>query len=270
MNGIHALFDELWKDYTQRLCPSALKIHDVFYDGRPLINDHIALRTFGHEKTALMRLAAHFIALGYVQKGEYYFKAKKLYARHFEHPQLDFPKVFISELLIKQCTRQLQKTIEKLLENVEISLLEESSFLYNGRMWDIDFNTYKLLANESEYAAWVAAHGFGANHFTLSLSHLNNISEIKDVNSVLRQAGFLINTSGGDVKGCPNVYLEQSSIKADTVAVIFNDNERRDIELMIPGGFYEFAKRYHLPSGHLFQGFIEASADKIFESTNKK
>ena len=269
MSGINALFDELWKDYTQRLCPSALKIHDMLYEGRPLINDHIALRTFGHEKTGLLRLAAHFIALGYVQKGEYHFKAKKLYACHFEHPDSNYPKVFISELLLKRCSSQLQDTVQDLLEKVEVSLLEESAFLYNGRMWDIDFNTYKLLENESEYAAWVGAHGFGANHFTISLSHLNNINEIKDINSFLRQAGFSVNTSGGDVKGSPDLYLEQSSTKADTVPVIFNDNERGNIQRMISGGFYEFAKRYPLPTGHLFQGFIEASADKIFESTNK-
>ena len=34
--------------------------------------------------------------------------------------------------------------------------------------------------------------------------------------------------------------------------------------------YYELAKRYPLPSGELFQGFVPASADKIFESTDAK
>lgn len=269
MGKIDFLFNALWRDYTQRLCPSASKVHALLYEGVPLINDHIALRTFGHEKTSLMHLAAPFIELGYVQKGEYNFKEKKLYGRHFEHPDLSFPKVFISELLLKKCSLQLQETVENFLEEVDESAFNHSAFLYSGRMWDIDLNTYQQLANESEYAAWVAAHGFGANHFTVSVNHLHEINEIDKINSVLRQAGFVINTSGGDVKGSPDVYLEQSATMADIVPVFFNDHEWGNVKAMIPGGFYEFAKRYSLPSGALFQGFVEASADKIFESTDK-
>ena len=36
----------------------------------------------------------------------------------------------------------------------------------------------------------------------------------------------------------------------------------------IPGCYYEFAKRYPDSSGQLYQGFVAASADKIFESTD--
>jgi hypothetical protein len=32
--------------------------------------------------------------------------------------------------------------------------------------------------------------------------------------------------------------------------------------------WYEFARRDVLPTGELFQGFVPASADKIFESTD--
>ncbi len=37
----------------------------------------------------------------------------------------------------------------------------------------------------------------------------------------------------------------------------------------IPGCYYEFAKRYPLANGKLYQGFVAKSADKIFESTNR-
>ena len=40
--------------------------------------------------------------------------------------------------------------------------------------------------------------------------------------------------------------------------------------VQIPSCFYEFAQRYELPDGKLYQGFVAASADKIFESTNAK
>jgi hypothetical protein len=41
-----------------------------------------------------------------------------------------------------------------------------------------------------------------------------------------------------------------------------------DTSLSIPSCFYEFAQRYRLPDGNLYQGFVAANADKIFESTN--
>ncbi|MFP5459729.1 MAG: DUF1338 domain-containing protein, partial [Bacteriovoracia bacterium] len=62
----------------------------------------------------------------------------------------------------------------------------------------------------------------------------------------------------------PSVYLEQSSTLANNIAVTFDDGE-----LTIPACYYEFARRYPLPSGDLYQGFVAASADKIFESTSK-
>jgi len=49
------------------------------------------------------------------------------------------------------------------------------------------------------------------------------------------------------------------------VHVTFSDTEHT-----IPGCFYEFAKRYPQSNGSLYQGFIAASADKIFESTDNK
>ncbi|GAM56151.1 hypothetical protein JCM19231_5246 [Vibrio ishigakensis] len=57
--------------------------------------------------------------------------------------------------------------------------------------------------------------------------------------------------------------LEQSSTMADKVDVAFSDAVHS-----IPGGFYEFAKRYQDNQGELYHGFVAASADKIFESTN--
>jgi hypothetical protein len=50
---------------------------------------------------------------------------------------------------------------------------------------------------------------------------------------------------------------------ADTADVTFSDGV-----LSIPSCFYEFAQRYKLNSGEYYQGFVAASADKIFESTN--
>lgn len=50
----------------------------------------------------------------------------------------------------------------------------------------------------------------------------------------------------------------------DKVEVILSDQMVR-----LLGGFYEFDKRYPMANGKLYSVFVEASADKIFESTNQ-
>ncbi|MCG3725203.1 DUF1338 domain-containing protein [Vibrio cincinnatiensis] len=262
---IEQLFQSLWNDYTSRLCPSAEKVHQLLQEGHPLINDHIALRTFNLAPLPLAKLAEPFLSLGYQVAGDYSFPSKKLQAQHFEHPDPQQPKVFISELKVSECSTALQHIVTKLIKQVEITPLTRHDFLFAGRLWDICYADYLTLAQESEYAAWVAAHGYGANHFTVSINQLSAFDDVKAINDHLRHAGFSINDSGGEVKGSPAVLLEQSSTMADRVPVEFSDRSER-----IPGGFYEFAKRYPMKNGQLYQGFVAASADKIFESTDRK
>ncbi|SDH85873.1 protein of unknown function [Vibrio xiamenensis] len=258
------LFASLWKDYIQRLCPSAQQVHQLLEEDKPLINDHIALRTFNLQPLGLMTLAKPFIELGYQPGGDYVFESKKLVAKHFEHPDPDLPKVFISELKVEECSLELQAIVQRLVAQVDSEHFKGSDFLYQGRPWQLSQQEYQTLAGESEYAAWLAAHGYGANHFTVSVNQLNRFEQVKQVNDHLRESGFTINESGGEVKGTPDVLLEQSSTMADKVVVKFSDGE-----LVIPGGFYEFAKRYPQADGKLYSGFVAASADKIFESTDR-
>ncbi len=257
------LFQSLWNDYIQRLCPSAQKVHQLLQEDEPLINDHIALRTFNVEPLGIATLAQPFLDAGYKACGDYQFESKKLVAKHFEHPDPKQPKVFISELKVDECSTELQSIVAKLVEQLDTSSLKGYEFLFNGRLWDLSFADYQLLAKESEYASWLAAHGYGANHFTVSVNQLGKFDEVKVVNDHLRNQGFNINEFGGEVKGSPEVLLEQSSTMADKVSVTFSDGPQ-----LIPGGFYEFAKRYPMADGELYPGFVAASADKIFESTN--
>ncbi len=258
------LFQSLWNDYITRLCPSADKVHRLLEEDEALINDHIALRTFNIAPLGIDTLAKPFLALGYKVCGDYVFESKKLVAKHFEHPDPLQPKVFISELKVEECSPQLQSIVAKLMEQVDAAKLEGNAFLYSGRLWDLSFADYQVLAQESEYASWLAAHGYGANHFTVNVNQLNTFTEVKQVNDHLREAGFTINEAGGEVKGSPEVLLEQSSTMADKVPVAFIEGTE-----IVPGGFYEFAKRYSMANGELYTGFVAASADKIFESTNR-
>ncbi|MBQ4833453.1 DUF1338 domain-containing protein [Pseudoalteromonas sp. MMG010] len=264
--NVNTLFENLWENYLT-VTPSAEKIHTLLGSSQSndIINDHIALRTFNIEKVGLEKLAAHFIALGYKECGEYHFKAKKLYAKHYEHTDPNQPKVFISELLVEQCSEQLQKIVYDMVENIDENSITNSDFLYSGTHWQVSSQTYKRLLEESEYAAWMSAWGYRANHFTVNINALSHFENITQVNDALKNAGFKLNSSGGEIKGSPAVLLEQSSTLADQYPVEFSDTK-----INIPSCFYEFAIRYPQANGQLYTGFVAASADKIFESTNTR
>ena len=142
-----------------------------------------------------------------------------------------------------------------------LSLKKEADFL-GGRFWNINYETYTQLAKESEYASWLYIWGFCPNHFTVSVNHLKNFSNLRDVNNLLKEQGYKLNSSGGDIKGSPSDLLEQSSIMADKIEIDFGDRKAGQL-------LYEFAKRYLDQNKQLYQGFVTSSADKIFESTNK-
>ena len=256
------LFNNIWNNYLE-VTPSADKIHQLLGSGNDLINDHVAYRTFNHEKVNIEKLSAHLIALGYKECGEYHFEAKKLYAKHFEHENTELPKVFISELLTEKFSPEVQAIISKIVDSIDEATVADSSFLFSGKTWDISFSDYQVLLDESEYAAWLSAWGYRANHFTVSINHLENFSDIEAVNDAVKDGGFTLNVSGGEVKGDEAVKLEQSSTIADKHLVEFSDKTAE-----IPSCFYEFAKRYPTLNGQLYTGFVAASADKIFESTN--
>lgn len=265
-NNVDTLFDNLWSNYLE-VTPSAIKVHELLGSTQQsdVINDHIALRTFNLEKVGLEKLAAHFLAVGYKECGEYHFEAKKLYAKHFEHSDPTKPKVFISELLVEKCSDSLQKIVKEMVDQIDEEAITAENFLYSGTHWQVSNETYKTLLEESEYAAWMSAWGYRANHFTVSINHLANFETIEAVNASLKESGFELNTSGGEIKGSPEVLLEQSSTLADHANVVFSDGE-----FSVPSCFYEFALRYSKPDGEIYTGFVAASADKIFESTNAR
>lgn len=259
-----ALLDKMWQDYIT-INPLAKKISDLLTNqGEEVANDHIALRTFNHPRVNVDVVAKPFLESGYVYKGDYHFPEKKLYAKHYEHSDSSLPKIFISELRLEEFSSKLQKTVSDLVDQIPAGLESQFDFSSIGRPWKLSVEVYSELMKESDYAAWVAAFGYRPNHFTVFINDLKNFSDISVLNSYLKEQGFKLNASGGEIKGSKDVCLEQSSTLANNIEVTFEDGK-----LTIPACYYEFAKRYPLPNGELYQGFVAASADKIFESTSK-
>ncbi|MEM1008095.1 MAG: DUF1338 domain-containing protein, partial [Myxococcota bacterium] len=210
-------------------------------------------------------LEKHILALGYKRLAPYTFEQKKLRAFGYVHSVPGYPKVFLSELETAKFSKQLQDIVHGLCAQVDASRVEEASVFWAGLLWDIiTYETYQTLLAESEYAAWVAVMGLRANHFTIDVNALKTLKSIEEVLDFVQDEGYTLNTSGGRVKGSPQVLLEQGSTMADRIEWTFQGGEKH----VIPTCYYEFARRYPDASGNLYQGFVAASADKIFESTN--
>jgi hypothetical protein len=259
------LFEKLWIQYSCEN-PSAGRIYDLFKkEGERVINDHIAFRTVNDPRVNIEVLGQSFLKLGFVEKESYYFDQKKLNARHYEHPEKpELPRVFISELLLEEFSNELRHTIIGVLDDVPAKVLADDNLILSGSIFHpTKYETYNKLRNESEYAAWFYVYGFRANHFTVSVNNLEKYNTLGEVNNFLKNNGFKLNSSGGEIKGSPEQLLEQSSTLADMADVEFSEGIYR-----IPKCYYEFALRYPDENGKLFSGFIARSADKIFESTD--
>ncbi len=261
---LEQLLDLLWKEYVETN-PPAQHIHDLFVaEGEEVVNDHIAFRTFNHPSISIDVIATIFAELGYTEMKDYHFKQKKLYAKHYEHPNAEMPLIFISELKTEEFDPEVRQIITNMISKVPRDFTDGPTFLAGNRPWTVSYDDYQTLKKSSEYAAWMAAFGFRPNHFTVSVNHLKKFDTLQKVNQLLKNNGFRLNESGGEIKGSPSDYLEQSSTIAYNREVQFSDGKH-----VVPACYYEFARRYPTASGRLFLGFIAGSADKIFESTNK-
>ncbi|TLX71542.1 DUF1338 domain-containing protein [Labilibacter sediminis] len=262
---LQAVFSRLFEDYKS-LNPSVDNIHSLLKNkNEQIVNDHIAFRTYNLPKINTDVLAKAFEVRGYKEKGNYRFKEKKLTAKHYENDEISSaPKIFISQLEINELSKQNQTIINQHYQSILDDLPNPEELIFALNKWITpSFKIYEELKLESEYAAWMYVFGFRANHFTVFVNHLNQFNTLEELNDFLMQEGFELNRSGGIIKGSKAQYLKQSSTLADKVEIKFLEGKH-----VIPACYYEFAQRFALPNGDIFNGFIASSADKIFESTD--
>ncbi len=266
MNTLDKLLGKLRKQY-ESINPQVVTINkELERIGETIVNDHIAFRTFDLPGVNIEALSRVFRDNGYQEKGSYHFDLKHLEAKHYEHENPTYPKIFISEIVLEKLSSFVQKTAKNLVSQIAPLDPLPWNFSASGRPWPpVSFTYYQTLLEESEYAAWLAAFGYRANHFTIFVNALKSFDSLSKLNSFIENLGFPLNESGGKIKGSPESGLEQSSTLAAVTDVDFADGR-----FSIPGCYYEFAQRYPRSDGTLFNGFIAKSADKLFESTDHR
>jgi hypothetical protein len=239
-----------------------------------IVNDHIAFRTMGVPHLGIQSLEKIFLAHGYHKQNSYRFDHKKLNAYWYSppSPDLNWPRIFISELCVNELPHAIQDIITSYTNTVTsdpvdaITLTDATqvdTFLHSPLWRTPTWDDYTALLSDSEYAAWVIYNRYYLNHFTISVHHLpDGYNTIDSFNRFLEKQGLLLNDSGGKIKVSRDGCLIQSATVSEKVMASFDDGHGKKIDQLIPGSYVEFAERR---DGR--DGFDSQNADKIFEST---
>jgi len=245
------LLEALWRDYVAST-PQAERIHHLLTErGELLRNDHVELRTYAAPGIALDALARPFEAAGWRPREPYRFADQHLRARYWQHDDPARPKLVVTELVVDELSPAAQAMIAGLVAQLPAGFGARGDLAWAGRPWRLAHAVYRALLAESEPAAWVAAFGFRVHHFAVDVGSLQSFPDLAALAAFLGELGFAFDDADGAIVGTPADRLERAATRADAIAVAFDD-----ATLRIPSCRYEFARRYPLPSGELFHGFV--------------
>lgn len=294
------LFGKLLKNYLKRV-PYAQRYLDlVTQKGGTVIHDHIAFRTFniptGEQPGGIQAISHILECLDYMPCGKYDFVSQRLKAVHFEHADEMLPKIFVSQLELKQLPEWAQNLVHDtvcetpyLLSDPSIILLrklktdgilplEASEVLINDlvsyfqRPWDIPYKDDVLKLNDlSQYGAWVLLHGNSVNHFAAFINY-QNIDEWPDLEATslaLINAGIPMKKTFEGEKGSK---LWQTATLAVKEEVEVKGEDGLD-KMMWTYAYYELAQRDIITENgqeKLFSGFLGEQASQLFEMTKTR
>ncbi len=250
-----------------------MEAEQIIGSEKELENDHIAFRTLGVPNLGIQSFEKIFLHYGYQKRDPYFFPEKKLDAWWYEPPVAGYPRIFASELRVKDLSARAREIIHSYtggitrdpVDALDLSDAGKVDEFLHSSLWKLpSLEDYQFLSSESEYAAWVIYNRYYLNHFTISVHNLRaGYNTIESFTAFLEKHGVILNDAGGKIKVSPDKLLLQSS----TVAAMVDAAFANGVHFKIPGSYIEFAERRLSPTGTRREGFEAANADKIFEST---
>lgn len=287
-----ALFDRLWERYRARVTYVATYERVIREAGATFFNDHIAFRTFAWQRpfAGIGSISRIFEALGYVPAGCYHFADKHLSAVHFQHPNAELPKLFISELKTWELSDRAREIIGRPLaahrEPIALDvltrladpkirpdddeLLDQAAAVIQERPWPAPQRSdVQELNSESQYAAWVLVHGYEVNHFT-SLINSHGVPALDDIEktvAALKEAGVPMKA---EIEGARGSKLRQTATEAVVIDVPVSDGT-----MPWTYAYFELAERGEVTDAETgrrgrFEGFLGPQATNLFEMTRVK
>ncbi|RKR14289.1 uncharacterized protein DUF1338 [Maribacter vaceletii] len=288
-DGLGNVLEGLFKPYVERV-PDVSKItaamvnNGLIASQDDIVNDHIAFRTLGVPNLGISSFEKIFLHYGYTKEDYFFFEGKKLDAYWYAPPSPEYPRIFISELRVKDLSNNVQEVISKYtkditedpVDSLDLNNAKQVGDFFYKSLWQLpSLEDYKTLLKESEYASWVIYNRYYLNHYTISVHELPEAyNTVAKFNAFLESIGVRLNTAGGKIKTSADGLLKQSSTVAEMIDAEFSNNKMSKIS----GSYVEFAERLPLPEYASIdpskltreqrrEGFESANADKIFEST---
>jgi hypothetical protein len=294
------LFDALWQRYRERVTFVRDYEAVVRQAGATFVNDHIAFRTIacqpGCGAVGIHTLSRVFEALGYQAAGCYNFPDKHLGSLHFQHANLGFPKLFISELKLWEMNADVQKIVLRCLKDHRAPLSDRAIFAarrveelpgrerekllatlvrcFHQLPWTPPAKKDVVAVNEaSQFAAWVLVHGYNVNHFT-ALINSHGVADLDDIEKTvtrLRGAGVPMKS---EIEGAAGSKLRQTATEAVMLDVSVRNGQRK-AKMPWTYAYFELAQRGEIldpATGRLvrFEGFLGPQATQLFEMTRVK
>ena len=282
LQGVFAVYRDRVPD-VQKIT-DAMVSQGIVAGQSEILNDHIAFRTMGVDHLGIASFEKIFLAHGYEKRDYFFFEGKKLNAYWYAPPDDELPRIFISELRVKDLSEKTQQIISKYtgdltsdpVDALDLNDVAAVTEFFHRPLWHLPtLEDYQALLEESEYAAWVIYNRYYLNHYTISVHQLDGEHRtLEQFNDFLKSIGITLNNAGGEIKVSPDGLLRQSSSVAEKVEAEFAGGNKA----IISGSYVEFAERLPLPEfAHLpfseikrsmrRDGFESGNADKIFEST---
>jgi hypothetical protein len=292
------LFDTLYVRYRERM-EYVQKYESVVQShGATFVNDHIAFRTLAAQKPAVghFMISRIFEALGYSSAACYEFPDKHFSSIHYQHPNPQFPKLFITQLKTWELSQRARVIIQKSLKThvphlsdaniASLYNLEKASQAEKTRLlrvmvryfeelpWEMpQKKDVQELDKESQFAAWVLVNGYDVNHFTASInSHgVSSLDDIEKTVDAMRKVGIPMKQ---EIEGAKGTKLRQSSTEAVVVQVPVKDGTRV-VEIPWSYAYFEIAERPLMKdpvTGQMtrFEGFLGGQATNLFDMTKMK
>lgn len=292
------LFDSLWERYRSRMEFVRQYEAMIQHHGAAFINDHIAFRTLAMQKPAggIFMISRLFEALGYSAANCYEFPDKHLNSIHYQHPNPQFPKLFVTQLKVWELSARSRelihhsvKTHRPPLTEIFLNQLHEidrtssdqkkdflkTAVAYFAELpWNVPQKKNVIeLDKESQFGAWVLVNGYDVNHFTASVnSHgVPSLDDIEKVVAAMKEAGIPMKK---EIEGERGTKLRQTSTDAAVIDVAVKDGVRK-IKISWTYAYFEIAERPLLKNpvtGQMerFEGFLGGQATHLFEMTKLK
>jgi hypothetical protein len=263
-----ALNAVLFHELLTRVPTAAAYVADRRRQRERIMFDHGALRTIRFASTAggalppgVESFARILQPLGYHVTGTYPLDHLHMTGHGFAHREFPetLPQIYVSELHVERFSTDFQAAAERVFGNTRDPLTTPShaalaEFAEQGRCemklaapslreiaaafgrWHEtpSLADYRTLLAESAECAWIATEGWAFNHTS------DRVADVAMTACAQRSLGRPMKTS---IDTSASGTVRKTAFKADPVRRTFRTEDGSDVEMTVPGSFYEFISR---------------------------